>query len=213
MRVANPNNWPRFLFTIAARFVFGAVLGGLACLIFTWKSSLWAFSHDDNRLPLIWLGLCGLVGGIVAVSTVPRRRTPWYKEDSAALDLMSELASPGRDWTVPGANVVRESVSIKIVGDDGQERVYSSMEDVPPEIRSKIEALAKEAAQEKGSESSTTTTSRTGNSTTSTIIHQKKVSLYKFVDDSGVERTYHSLEEMPPEIRAAILEAQNKSGS
>jgi len=32
--------------------------------------------------------------------------------------------------------------------------------------------------------------------------------VYKIIDDSGVERTYHSLNEMPPEIRAAIKQAE-----
>ena len=35
--------------------------------------------------------------------------------------------------------------------------------------------------------------------------------MYKIVDGSGVERIYHSLEEMPPEIREAIAKAEGKS--
>jgi polysaccharide deacetylase 2 family uncharacterized protein YibQ len=85
------------------------------------------------------------------------------------------------------------------------------MEEVPPEIRLEIETLEKEADQERDNELSVTETSQTGNAITSTIIHRKNISVYKIVDDSGVERTYHSLEEMPPEIRVAIAEAEKKS--
>ena len=85
------------------------------------------------------------------------------------------------------------------------------MEEVPPELRMKIEALEKEAMQETGNELSVTETSRTGNTIKSEILKQKKVSVYKIVDASGVERIYHSLEEMPPGIRAAISEAERNS--
>jgi hypothetical protein len=42
------------------------------------------------------------------------------------------------------------------------------------------------------------------------VITQKNVSLYKVKDASGTERTYHSLEEMPPEIREAFEKAQEE---
>jgi hypothetical protein len=184
------NKWPDFLFTITVRFIFGILLGGLAGFLFSWSGILHAFSHDNTHVPLIWLGLCGLVGGIVAVFTVPRWQTPWYRRDSG-----------------PESNVFRKSVTIKTVGEDGEEHEYSSIEEVPPEIRSEIEAIEKEAAQERGSELSVTETSQAGNAITSKTIHRKSISVYKIIDDSGVERTYHSLEEMPPEIRAAIAEA------
>ena len=170
-----------------------------------------AFSHDNAHGPLIWLGLCGLVGGIVAVFTIPRWQTPWFRRDSGALNLRAELASLGQDGARPGSNVVKKSVTIKTVGEDGEQHEYSSMEEVPPEIRSEIETLEKEAAQERGNELSVTETSQTGNAITSTIIHRKNISVYKTIDDSGAEQTYHSLEEMPPEIRAAIAEAEKKA--
>jgi hypothetical protein len=207
------SKWPDFLFTITVRFVFGILLGGLACLFFSWRGDLRAFSHDNTHAPLIWLGLWGLVGGIVAVVTVPRWQTPWYRRDSSALDLSAELASASQDdGTNPGSNVVtKKSVTIKIVREGGEQHEYSSMEEVPPEIRSEIEALEKEIAHERGSELSVTETSQTGDAITSKIICRKNISVYKIIDDSGVERTYHSLEEMPPDIRAAIAEAENKS--
>jgi hypothetical protein len=206
-----PNKWPDFLFTITVRFIFGILLGGLACFLFSWRGILRAFSHDNTHVPLIWLGLCGMVGGIVAVFTVPRWQTPWYRRDSAVLNLTRELASLSQEGARPGSDVVKKSVTIKTVGEDGEQHEYSSMEEVPPEIRSEIAAIEQEAAQESGNELSVTETSQTGNAFTSKIIHRKNISVYKIIDDSGVERTYHSLEEMPPEIRAAIAEAEEKS--
>ena len=80
----------------------------------------------------------------------------------------------------------------------------------PPEIQSQIEALEKEAAQESGKELCVTETSQTGSAITSKTIREKNISVYKIVDESGVERVYHSLEEMPPKVRAAIAEAERK---
>jgi len=202
------SKWPDFLFTIAVRFVCGTALGGLASLL-GGRAILRAFSRDHTQGPFIWMGLCGLAGGIIAVFTVPRWQTPWYKRE--ALDLGPELVSPGQDAVEPGANVVKKSVSIKTVGEDGEQHEYSSMEEAPSEIRAEIEALEKEAAQDKGNELSVTETSQTGDAVTSKSIYRKNVSVYKIVDESGVERTYHSLKEMPPEIRAAIAEAEEKS--
>lgn len=119
----------------------------------------------------------------------------------------------GEVETDPGRPIVRisRSVTVKTVGKDGQQQEYHSMAEVPPEIRSEIEALEAEAKKEKGWKSSSTETSRSENAVTSHITLRKDVSVYKIVDQSGVERIYHSLEEMPPEIRAAIEKAEGKS--
>ena len=160
---------------------------------------------------MIWLGVCGFVGGIVAVFTVPRWQTPWYKRATGARNLGAELESLSEAGTRPGPNVIKESVTIKTVGADGQQHKYSSLEEVPPEIRLDIEALEKEAALERGNELSVTETSQKGNSITTKIISRKNITVYKIIDEAGVERMYHSLEEMPPEIRAAMVEAERKS--
>jgi hypothetical protein len=198
------SKWPDFLFTIAVRFICGFVLGSLVCLLFSWRGVLRAFSHNQIHAPFIWLGLCAVAGGIVAVFTVPRWQTPWYKRDSVALDLGAEFASAG-------SSIVKKSVIIKTVGEDGEQHEYSSMEEAPPKIRAEIEAIEREAAQQRGNELSVKETSQAGNAITLKKIHRMNISVYKITDDSGVERTYHSLEEMPPEIRAAIAEAENKS--
>ena len=204
------SKWPDFLFTIAVRFVCGAVLGGLACCLFTWRGILQSFSRNDTYGPLVWLGLCGLAGGIVGVFTVPRWQTPWYKRESDAENLWAEFGSLSQHTSKPSLDIIKKSVTIKTVDEDGQKHEYSSIEEVPPEIRAQIEALEKEAAQESGKEVSVTETSQTGNAITSKIICRKDISLYKIVDQSGVEQVYHSLAEMPPEIRAAVAEAEKR---
>jgi hypothetical protein len=71
--------WPDFFFTLAVRFVCGVVLGAGACVIFTYRGILRAFSHDDTRAPLIVLCVSAFVGGVIAVFTTPHWQTPWYK--------------------------------------------------------------------------------------------------------------------------------------
>ncbi len=73
------NKWPDFIFTVVVRFICGIVLGSLACLLVSYRGILRAFSHNNIRGPVIWLVLCGLAGGIIAVFTVPHWQTPWYK--------------------------------------------------------------------------------------------------------------------------------------
>ena len=142
---------------------------------------------------------------------MPRWQTPWYRRDSDSENPWAELGSLSEPRAKPGSAIVKKSITIKTVGEDGEKHEYSSMEEVPPEIRAQVEALEKQAAQESGKELSVTETSVRGNAITSNIICRKDVSLYKIVDPSGVERVYHSLEEMPPEIREAIAKAEGKS--
>jgi len=73
------NSWPDFIFTIIVRLLCGGVLGGLACFVFMWRGILNAFAHNNTRVPLVVLSVCGIVGGLIAVFTVPRWQTPWYK--------------------------------------------------------------------------------------------------------------------------------------
>jgi hypothetical protein len=198
-----PNPWPDFLFTLAVRFVCGLILGGLGCFIFSWRGILRAFSHNHTHIPFIWLGLCALAGGVVALFTAPRWQTPWYKRDRDDLIVVSDVE--------PQTTIMKKSVSITTTDADGTQHEYSSMEEAPPEIRSQLEALEKEADQQKGDAISITESSQQGSTFTSKVIQHKNISVYKIVDESGVEHTYHSLEEMPPEIRAAFEEAEKKT--
>jgi hypothetical protein len=215
------NKWPDFLFTAAIRFVSGAVsgviIGFLVCIPMSRTASgyypllVWLFG--DQAHPHRWVLLWSLVGGIIGVLTTPRWQTPWYKRDPEESSVLTELETPNADWLRPGKivkTVINKSVEIKTIGAHGERHNYSSIEELPPEIRSEIETLEKEVAQQTGDELSVTEHSQTGNTSISKIIHRKNVTVYKTVDRSGVERVYHSLDEMPPEARAAIAEAQNK---
>lgn len=137
------NPWPDFLFTLAVRFLCGVILGGLACFILSWRGILRSFSHDHTQSPLIWLGLCALAGGVIAISTVPRWQTPWYKRNPDELSILRDMASKNPSWSKPGTTVVTETTKIRVTGPDGQEHEYSSMDQVPPEIRAAIEEAEK----------------------------------------------------------------------
>jgi hypothetical protein len=98
---------------------------------------------------------------------------------------------------------IRKTVSIKTTDKDGQHHEYRSLEEAPPELRAELEKLKSEV--EKGaSESLTPDPDRPALK----FISKKTISLFKVRDASGTEPTYHSLDELPPEIRAAWEKAQ-----
>jgi hypothetical protein len=215
--------WTSFLFALGVRFLCGAVLGVLASLLIFVIATprrhrttrpplvLWVFNDETHpHRPYYWFGTWSLLGGMIAAFTIPRWQRPWYKRKS--LNLGSEWESLDQDGLGAGSHVatINQSVTIETVDEDGQRHVYHSMEELPPEIRSKVEALEAEAMDAKGKELSVTNTEQTGNTFKIKSVLRKNVSVYKIIDESGVERTYHSLDEMPPEIRAAILEAGEK---
>lgn len=209
MKQQNP--WPDFLFALAVRFVSGVVIGGVACIALTGRGMQWAFSRNHTHAPIIWLVLCALAGGLIAIVTVPRWQKPWYKRDLDELSILKGLHTQPPDRIKIGSTVVKKSTTIRTTDADGKEHQYSSMEQVPPEIRSQLEALEKEVAQQKGNEILITENTQQGNTVTSKTIQQNNIYVYKVVDESGAERTYHSLDEMPPEIRAAFEEAEKKN--
>jgi len=95
---------------------------------------------------------------------------------------------------------IKKSISIKTRDKDGQGHEYHSLDEAPPELRAEIEKLGSEVAKE-----ALRDTSSNGNSTA-----RKKISVFRVKDASGKERVYHSLDELPPEIRAVIQKAQGK---
>jgi hypothetical protein len=99
---------------------------------------------------------------------------------------------------------IKKSVTIKTTDKDGQHHEYHSLEDVPPELRAEIEKLSSEALKEGFSSS-------ISDGLTTKIVSKRTVSLYKIKDASGNERVYHSLDELPPEIRAALEKAENST--
>jgi hypothetical protein len=212
--------WPDFLFTLGVRFFCGAVLGALVGFLICAPVGrraggrpliVWVLGDEAHpRRPYYWFGAWSLLGGIIAAFTVPRWQTPWHKRDS--LNLQPEWAPLDPDGLGADSHLafVNKSITIETVGEDGERHKYHSMEELPAEFRSKLEALETEAIDAKGNELSVTNTQQTENSFTIRSVRRKNVSLYRVVDESGVERAYHSLDEMPPEIRTAISEAQEK---
>lgn len=47
------SKWSDFIFTIAVRFICGGVLGGVVCLLFSFRGVLRAFSHENAYGPLM----------------------------------------------------------------------------------------------------------------------------------------------------------------
>jgi len=75
-----------------------------------------------------------------------------------------------------------------VTEENGQRRVYHSLEEVPPEMRARIEEFQARAAAGQDKQTFTVT------------------------DASGKKRTYHSLDEVPPELRAVIEKVWQKGG-
>ena len=91
---------------------------------------------------------------------------------------------------------LKKTVTIRTTDKDGGKHEYHSLDEAPPELRGEIEKLESEALKE---------------NIPSKVISRKSVSVYKIKDAFGNERIYHSLDELPPEIRAAVEQAQKKS--
>ncbi len=84
------DRWLDYLFTLAVRFTGGGILGiivSLPVLFFAGtktrlrKTSLlveWLNAGKHMEL-ILWFGGCAVVGGLIAVLTTPRWKTPWYK--------------------------------------------------------------------------------------------------------------------------------------
>ena len=112
----------------------------------------------------------------------------------------------------PGQRIVtiKRMVTIKTVGEDGQPHEYHSLDELPPGMRAEIEKLESEVLKEKGDSASVTETAHEENTTALGIIKKKSVCVFKIKDALGNERTYHSLDEMPPDDRALVERAQKQ---
>lgn len=87
------------------------------------------------------------------------------------------------------SNVLRRVQRIRVADPiTGEERVYQSLDEVPPEIRARIEALRSGEGQVQARQT------------------------FTFRDESGNERTYHSVEEMPPDVRAIYGRIRREHG-
>jgi len=96
---------------------------------------------------------------------------------------------------------VHKTVSIKTTDPDGQKHEYHSLDEVPPELRDEIRKIESEALKE-------TFRGASVEGSTIKMTSKKSLSIYKIKDQDGNERVYHSLEELPPDIRKALEQAQ-----
>jgi hypothetical protein len=91
--------------------------------------------------------------------------------------------------------IIKKTATIKTTDKDGRRHECHSLDKAPPELRAEIEKLESEALKE---------------NVTPRMISRKSVSLFKVKDASGNERIYHSLDEMPPDVRALVERAQKQ---
>ena len=87
--------WADFLFTLAVRFICGAVMGAAASFLVCvpprhgGRNSLLLWVVGDENHPhrfAYWVGICSLLGGIIGMLTTPRWQTPWYKYERLQFD-------------------------------------------------------------------------------------------------------------------------------
>jgi len=101
---------------------------------------------------------------------------------------------------------IENTVTIKGTDEAGQPHEYHSLDEVPPELRAEIEAMKSVPWKE-------TSRCSSAEGRTKEIRSEKTCSTFKFTDASGTEHVYHSLEEMPPELRAAVEQAMRGEGT
>src|SRR5215467_2322383 len=88
---------------------------------------------------------------------------------------------------------IKKTVTIKIKDKDGQQHEYHSIDELPGALANEIKKLKAEALKEVSSDSAVLSP---------TVTTTKSTSIYKVKDASGAEHIYHSLEELPSELRA-----------
>jgi hypothetical protein len=98
---------------------------------------------------------------------------------------------------------IKKTVSIKTTDAQGERHVYHSLDELPPDLRKEVESLQAEGLKESLHASST-------DGPTTKVISRKTGSVFKVRDAAGNEQVYHSLEELPPEVRAAWEHARNQ---
>jgi hypothetical protein len=98
---------------------------------------------------------------------------------------------------------IKKTVTIRTTDAEGRQHEYHSLADVPQELRAEIEKVEGEALKERFTLSAS-------EGLTAKFITKKTASVFRFKDTSGNEQVYHSLDEMPPEIRAAFEDAKSK---
>ncbi len=110
-------------------------------------------------------------------------------------------------FRTPRKPLVRVEKRVTIKTDmGGQRHEYHSLEEVPPEVRKELEELASQPWK-------TISQSSSSDGRVIKTTSGKTLSTYKFTDEAGNEHIYHSLEEMPPELRTAVEQAMRNEDS
>ncbi|HSY17388.1 MAG TPA: zinc ribbon domain-containing protein [Candidatus Acidoferrales bacterium] len=108
---------------------------------------------------------------------------------------------------------IKKTVTIKSVGKDGSTREFKSLAEAPLELQLAVEKMQAEVMKELGGPpSAETLVQQAANPGTPGLISRRTFEVYKVKDASGQERTYHSLEELPPKMQEALRRAQGLSG-
>jgi hypothetical protein len=100
---------------------------------------------------------------------------------------------------------VERSEKITMVDREGNRREYRSVEELPPAQRAQMEKLREDAL--KGQEDLLQGLAAAKGDKPG-LISRQTTSIYRVRDAAGNERVFHSLEELPPEMRAALQRAQ-----
>jgi hypothetical protein len=112
----------------------------------------------------------------------------------------------------PGGQLltVKKTVTIKTVDKDGTSHEYHSLAEAPLALRQAVEKLESEVMKEQTKPSFEARLEDAADTQKSRFIMKKSVSIYRIKDAYGKETIYRSLDELPPNIRAAIENAQGK---
>jgi len=100
---------------------------------------------------------------------------------------------------------VTKRVSITTTDKTGERHHYGSLEEVPPELRAEIEKTTSEALRE-GLDASSS--EKQTASFISMGMNTRKFTRFAVKDALGNQRVYHSLDEMPPDVRATFEQLQ-----
>ncbi|HEY3760466.1 MAG TPA: zinc ribbon domain-containing protein [Verrucomicrobiae bacterium] len=126
-----------------------------------------------------------------------RRLVSWFQSQSKSVTHTTIVTNTP---VVTHTTVVKKTENIEVIGKSGEQHTYHSLAEVPPELREDIEKLEAQALNElaggQPSTDSLTTPDRPG------IITRQSTMLIKIKDHTGKEQTYHSVDEMPPDVRA-----------
>lgn len=217
--------WQDFLFTLAVRAICGVAMGMfvgfLLCAPVGRRGAkrplvVWLFGDAANpNKPYYWFSGFGLIGAAIAMITTPKWQTPWYKR--TPINLAEGFSQSPDSLVVTDAAICssdsQERVHIHITDEFGQVHNYSSMNELPQEYRKAIDAIGKQPSADDSMNRSSTEVSQSGDAVITRTLEHRSSTQYIFRDESGREHIYHSLEEMPPELRAAVIAAKQESNT